>query len=73
VFTDCATGKRFPVMNNAQLERGFAAAQPGETKPVLLHVEGHFILQANPDSGAMQKTLVADNPGAFKPGADCDD
>lgn len=73
VFTDCATGKRFPVMNNAQLERGFAAAQQGETKPVLLHVEGHFILQANPDSGAMQKTLVADNPGAFKPGADCDD
>lgn len=73
VFTDCATGKRFPVIGNAQLERGFAAAQRSEPKPVLLRVEAHFIVQANPDSGVMQKTLVADNHGSFTPGADCDD
>lgn len=73
VFTDCVTGKRFPVVNNVQLEREFAAAQHGEMKPVLLHIDAHFVLQANPDSGAMQKTLVADKAGTFKPGADCDD
>lgn len=73
IFTDCVTGKRFPVVNNVELERGFSAAQSGTIKPILLHLEAHFTLQANPDSGVPQKTLVADNNGQFKPGADCDD
>lgn len=71
IFTDCATGQRFPVQNNAQLERGFIAAQNGDVKPVLLHLEAHFTLEPNPDSGVMQKTVVPDNNGEFKAGAGC--
>ena len=41
-FTDCATGKRVAVANNAQLERDYAAARGTDTRPVLLVVEGHF-------------------------------
>ena len=51
IFTDCATGKKVSVANNAQLERDYAAARGNDTKPVLLMVDGHFTLQANPDSG----------------------
>lgn len=39
-FTDCATGKRVAVANNAQLERDYAAARGTDTRPVLLVVEG---------------------------------
>ena len=35
-FTDCATGKRIAVANNAQLERDYAAARGTQTRPVLL-------------------------------------
>ncbi|AGJ87510.1 copper homeostasis/adhesion lipoprotein NlpE [Raoultella ornithinolytica] len=70
-FTDCATGKRIAVANNAQLERDYAAARGTQTRPVLLVVEGHFTLEANPDSGEMVKTLMADKDIKFVPGKDC--
>ena len=70
-FTDCATGKRVAVANNAQLERDYAAARGTDTRPVLLVVEGHFTLEANPDTGEMMKTLMSDQAGKFIPGKDC--
>ena len=70
-FTDCATGKRVAVANNAQLERDYAAARGTDTRPVLLVVEGHFTLEANPDTGEMMKTLMTDQAGKFIPGKDC--
>ncbi|WP_049008090.1 envelope stress response activation lipoprotein NlpE, partial [Citrobacter koseri] len=70
-FTDCATGKRMPVANNAQLERDYLAARGAAEKPVLLTVEGHFTQEANPDTGAQVKTLVADKEIKFVPGQDC--
>ena len=70
-FTDCATGQRVAVVNNAQLERDYAAAKGGENKPILLVVEGHFTVEANPDTGAMVKTLATDKAGTFAPGKDC--
>lgn len=57
--------------NNAQLERDYAAARGGDTKPVLLTVDGHFTLEANPDSGESVKTLVADRNARFEQGKDC--
>ncbi|SQC48132.1 copper homeostasis protein CutF precursor / Lipoprotein NlpE [Klebsiella pneumoniae] len=39
--------------------------------PVLLVVEGHFTLEANPDTGEMMKTLMTDQAGKFIPGKDC--
>lgn len=71
IFTDCATGKKVSVANNAQLERDYAAARGGDTKPVLLTVDGHFTLEANPDSGESVKTLVADRNARFEQGKDC--
>lgn len=70
-FTDCATGKRVAVANNAQLERDYAAARGTDTRPVLLVVEGHFTLEANPDSGAPVKVLAVDSPGKFYQKEDC--
>ena len=70
-FTDCATGKRFMVANNAELERGYLAARGSSEKPVLLSVEGHFTLEANPDTGAPTKVLAPDTAGKFYPNKDC--
>jgi copper homeostasis protein (lipoprotein) len=70
-FTDCATGKKVSVANNAQLERDYAAARGNDTKPVLLTVNGHFTLEANPDTGQSVKTLIVDKDAAFQAGKDC--
>ncbi len=72
IFTDCATGKKVSVANNVQLERDYAAARGNDTKPVLLTVDGHFTLQANPDSGEKIKTLVPDRDARFEAGKNCD-
>ena len=71
IFTDCATGKKVSVANNAQLERDYAVARGNDSKPVLLTVDGHFTLEPNPDSGEMVKTLVADKDAKFVAGKDC--
>ncbi|HCD1253780.1 TPA: envelope stress response activation lipoprotein NlpE [Citrobacter amalonaticus] len=70
-FTDCATGKRVAVASNAELERGYLAARGASEKPVLLSVEGHFTLEANPDTQEPVKTLMADKEIKFIPGQDC--
>jgi copper homeostasis protein (lipoprotein) len=70
-FTDCATGKRIPVNNNAQLEQKFSQAGGTHTQAVLLEADGHFRLEPNPDTGVMTKTLVADKNVKFIPGKDC--
>lgn len=72
VFTDCVTGKKVSVANNAQLERDYAVARGNDSKPVLLTVDGHFTLEPNPDSGEMVKTLVTDKNAKFVAGKDCD-
>ena len=72
-FTDCATGKRVSVASNAELERGYLAARGTSEKPVLLSVEGHFTLEANPDTHEPVKTLMADKEIKFIPGKSCTD
>ena len=61
----------FPVANNAELERSYLAARGNSEKPVLLSVEGHFTLEANPDTGAPTKVLAPDTAGKFYPNQDC--
>ncbi|WP_336218594.1 envelope stress response activation lipoprotein NlpE [Citrobacter amalonaticus] len=72
-FTDCATGKRVAVANNEELERKYLAARGASEKPVLLSVEGHFTLEANPDTHEPVKTLIADKEIKFIPGKNCTD
>lgn len=71
IFQDCATGRTFVVASNAELERGYAAARGTNMQPVLLKLEAHFTLEASPDSGELQKTLVADKSAKFESGKDC--
>ncbi len=52
IFTNCATGKKVSVANNAQLNRINAVARGNDSKPVLT-VDGHFTLESNPDSGEL--------------------
>lgn len=73
IFQDCATGRTFAVSSNAELERGYAAARGQDFQPVLLVVEAHFTLQASPDSGELQKMLVADKSAKFHPQKTCKD
>ena len=56
-FTDCATGKRVAVANNAQLERDYAAARGNDSRPVLLVVE------ARQKSGTMSTVAHAERYG----------
>jgi copper homeostasis protein (lipoprotein) len=72
IFTDCTTGKRVSVANNAQLERDYLVARGATDKAVLLTVEGHFTMEANPDTGAPVKTLIADKEIKFIPGQSCE-
>lgn len=72
-FTDCATGKQVSVASNEELERGYLAARGASEKPVLLSVEGHFTLEANPDTHEPVKTLMADKEIKFIPGKSCTD
>ena len=65
IFTDCATGKRMPVANNAQLERDYLAARAENGQSVLL------TLESNPDTGEKVKTLMADKDAKFIPGKAC--
>lgn len=71
IFTDCATGKKVSVSNNAQLERDYAVARGSNTQPVLLTVNGHFTYEPNPDSGEPVKTLQVDKDAKFVAGKDC--
>ncbi|SPX12005.1 copper homeostasis protein (lipoprotein nlpE) [Escherichia coli] len=66
-FTDCATGKRFMVANNAELERSYLAARGHSEKPVLLSVEGHFTLEGNPDTVRRLKYWHPIRQGNFTP------
>ncbi|MCY3415774.1 envelope stress response activation lipoprotein NlpE [Citrobacter sp. BNK-39] len=71
IFTDCATGKRMPVANNAQLERDYLASRAENGQSVLLTLEAHFTLESNPDTGEKVKTLMADKDAKFIPGKAC--
>ncbi|POT55855.1 copper homeostasis/adhesion lipoprotein NlpE [Citrobacter amalonaticus] len=72
-FTDCATGKSVAVANNAQLERDYLTARGTTGEAVLLTVEGHFTMAANPDTGEGVKTLIPDKDAKFAAGEGCND
>ena len=57
--------------NNAQLERDYLAARAENGQSVLLTLEAHFTLEANPDTGEKVKTLMADKDVKFIPGKGC--
>ncbi len=46
-------------------------AARGHSETVLLSVEGHFTLEANPDTGAPTKVLAPNTAGKSYPNKDC--
>ncbi|PNM26535.1 copper homeostasis/adhesion lipoprotein NlpE [Yersinia enterocolitica] len=62
VFTDCATGRTFPVENNIALETGYLKARKKVGEPVFLTLNGHFDVRPSMEEGQSDKTLIpADN------------
>lgn len=71
LFSDCATGKVFPVAANKTLEQGYLAARKKPNELVFVSMDGHFIVEPSTEDGAMQKTVVADNKVKFDAGKGC--
>ncbi len=77
LFTECLTGKRFPVVqegDNAALERAYAKEriEPGE--PILVAVEGRFAMRpgmAGMEGSGDQVVVLVDRFERADPGVNC--
>jgi copper homeostasis protein (lipoprotein) len=72
VFTDCATGKTFPVENNIALERGYLNARRNVGEPVFLTLNGHFDIRPSMEEGQSDKTLIPAGDIQFNANKSCD-
>jgi copper homeostasis protein (lipoprotein) len=70
-FSDCATGKVFPVSNNKAFEQGYLAAHKKPNELVFVSMDGHFIVEPSSEQGGMQKSVVADNKVKFDASKGC--
>lgn len=70
-FTDCTTGKSFPVDNTVALQQGYSAAGKAGGEPVFVTLNGHFMLLPSAEEGLVQKTLVVDGPAKFDANQRC--
>lgn len=73
-FTECSSGKRFPVAmeaDNLALERAYLGIrrQPGEA--ILASLEGRIALRRNEDSGQSQAVLIPNRFISISPGQNC--
>lgn len=71
-FTDCVTGRKIAVSRHPHLQREYTAIEQGG-KPVLLLIDGHLTLKANPATGKQEAALVPDSDGKFTAGKGCRD
>ncbi|ATM94720.1 copper homeostasis/adhesion lipoprotein NlpE [Yersinia frederiksenii] len=72
VFTDCATGKTFPVENNIALEKGYLNARKNAGEPVFLRLNGHFDIRPSMEEGRSDKTLIPADNIQFIANKNCD-
>lgn len=70
-FSDCATGKIFPVSGNKALKQGYMAARREPNELVFVSMDGHFIAEPSSEQGVMQKMVVADNKVKFDASKGC--
>ncbi|CQJ60943.1 envelope stress response activation lipoprotein NlpE [Yersinia rohdei] len=71
VFTDCATGKTFPVENNIALEKGYLNARKNAEEPVFLTLNGHFDIRPSMEDGQSDKTLIPAGDIQFSADKNC--
>jgi len=71
-FTDCATGKVFPLSSgNKTLEQGYLAARKKPQELVFVSMDGHFTVESSTGVGQNQKSLVADSNVKFDASKAC--
>lgn len=72
VFTDCITGKTFPVENNIALEKGYLKARKNVGEPVFLSLNGHFDIRPSMEEGQSDKTLIPEGDIQFNANKSCE-
>lgn len=72
IFTDCLTGKTFPVENNIELETGYLKARKNPGEPVFLTLYGHFDIRPSMEEGQSDKTLVPAGDIQFDANKSCE-
>jgi copper homeostasis protein (lipoprotein) len=74
IFTDCATGRTFPVENNIALETGYREARKNVGEPVFvfLTLSGYFDVQPSMVEGQSEKTLIPLGDIKFNANKSCD-
>ncbi|HDM8435165.1 TPA: envelope stress response activation lipoprotein NlpE [Yersinia enterocolitica] len=72
VFTDCVTGKTFPVENNIALEKGYLKARKNVGEPVFLTLNGYFDIRPSMEEGQSDKTLIPADDIQFNANKNCE-
>ncbi|MGF1548824.1 MAG: META domain-containing protein, partial [Thiotrichales bacterium] len=73
-FTDCASGKRYPVSFEAEhrtLERAYLAARSEPGSPIVVEIIGHLAARVGDPSLPPSEHLVVDQFQRPEPTADC--
>jgi uncharacterized lipoprotein YbaY/heat shock protein HslJ len=73
-FTDCVSGKRWPVANAGDYlatERGYVAARKAPGESLMMSFTGHVEMRA-PMEGPPREHMVIDKLAAFEPAARCE-
>ena len=74
VFSECLTGKRFPVRlerNHAALERAYLAGRRAPGEPLLVSFDGRFVVSAGESGAPVREQLVVERFDRIWPGATC--
>ena len=74
VFSECLTGKRFPVRlerNHSALERAYLAARRAPGEPLLVTFDGRFVEAAAEPGAPLREQVVVERFDRIGPGATC--
>lgn len=72
VFTDCVTGKTFPVENNIALEKGYLKTRKNVGEPVFLTLKGYFDIRPSMEEGQSDKMLIPADDIQFNANKSCE-
>lgn len=70
-FTDCVTGKVFPLSGNKALEQGYLTARKKPQELVFVSMDGHFTVESPTGEQQPKKSLVVDSNVKFDASKAC--
>jgi copper homeostasis protein (lipoprotein) len=65
IFTDCATGKQFPVSLTQSMEKQYLAVRQHPSQLIFVSLDGHFTIEPSMEEGKQHKALVPDGQVKF--------